>query len=69
MVAYENDCVGCEPWMGCLGDACPYRNVPYYYCDECGDECDPEELHWVDGKMICEDCLFEMFPKIDVEEV
>ena len=38
MIKYENDCVGCPPNMGCMGDACPYKNVPHYYCDECGEE-------------------------------
>ena len=60
MIRYENDCVGCPPEMGCLGEACPNRNVPYYFCDECGN--DITDAYWVvDGKIICSDCLNEMF--------
>lgn len=40
MVKIENDCVGCPPEMGCLGSSCPYRDVPHYYCDDCGCEDD-----------------------------
>lgn len=69
MVVYEDDCVGCPPHMGCLGGMCPYKSVPYFYCDHCDAECDPEELHYDgEGKMICEECLFDMFPKINVED-
>ena len=59
MVRYENECVGCPPEMGCLGDGCPNRNVPRYYCDECGDEFYPEDLYEYDGKMWCKECLVE----------
>ena len=59
MVCYENECVGCPPERGCLGDACPNRNVPRYYCDKCGDECWPEELYSYDDEMWCRDCLTE----------
>ena len=59
MIEYTNECVNCEPWMGCLGDACPNRNVPHFYCDECGDEYTPDELLEIDGKWVCKECLFE----------
>ena len=65
-VIYEDECVGCPTHMGCLGSACPYKNVPHYYCDVCGEVFDPDELHKVDNDMVCEECLFEMFPKISV---
>ena len=54
MIRIENDCVGCPPEMGCLGDGCPYRNVPYYYCDECGEN---ETLYHFDGEELCIDCI------------
>lgn len=38
MVKYEDECVGCPPELGCLGSACPNRNVPHLYCDKCGKE-------------------------------
>ena len=61
MVKVENECVGCPPEMGCIGIACPYQNVPHYYCDKCKDEVD--ELFDVDGVELCEDCLKKMFRK------
>ena len=57
MIKYEDECVGCPKEMGCLGNACPNRNVPHLYCDKCGDDC--EEL--------CEDCLKERFEKITLD--
>ena len=61
MIKYENECVGCPKEMGCLGSACPYRNVPHLYCDECEDEFDEEDLFTSNGDdMICLDCLLKM---------
>lgn len=37
MIEYTNECCGPCP-MGCLGAYCRNRNVPHYYCDECGAE-------------------------------
>ena len=63
MIKYENECVGCPPERGCLGSACPNRNVPHYYCDRCGEEVD--SYFDIDGEMVCDDCahdiLIEMY--------
>ena len=63
MIKYEDECVGCPPERGCLGSACPNRNVPRYYCDRCGEEVDA--YFDIDGEMICDDCahdiLIEMY--------
>jgi hypothetical protein len=40
MVQYEDECVGCPKEHGCMGSACPNRNVPHLYCDACGEEVD-----------------------------
>lgn len=65
MVKYENDCCGCAvPAYPCMGSACPNRNVPHLYCDECEEEA--EELYKVDGKELCIDCLKKMFEKVEV---
>lgn len=58
MIKYENDCVGCPPEMGCLGSSCPNRNVPYYYCDRCGEEVDA--YFDINGEMICDDCAHDI---------
>lgn len=50
----ENECVGCPPNMGCLGSACPNRNVEHFYCDECKAE---EKLYHYDGKELCIECI------------
>lgn len=52
-----NECVGCPPEMGCLGDSCPNRNVTRLYCDECGDE---TQLYYYDGQELCIDCITEL---------
>lgn len=64
MIEYSNECVGCPPEMGCLGDSCPNRNVPHYVCDKCGIEYEPTELYDVYGEHLCEDCMKLQFPKL-----
>lgn len=57
MLKYENECVGCPSEMGCVGYGCAYRNVPHYYCDDCGDEIDGE-VYGDDGhEHLCVHCL------------
>lgn len=56
----ENDCVGCD--LPCIGNACPYRNVPHYYCDECGDEI---TLYEFEGKELCLDCIEKLLDKVE----
>ena len=62
MTKYENECVGCPPEMGCLGNSCPNRNVKHLYCDKCGEDC--EELYLYDKEELCEDCLKKQFKTI-----
>ena len=52
MIKLENECVGCG--LPCLGDSCPYRNVPHYYCDECGDETD---IYEYEDEELCLSCI------------
>ena len=63
MITYEDECVGCPTEMGCMGSACPYRNVPHLYCDKCKD--DVEKLYKYDGQEICEECLLKEFEVIE----
>lgn len=65
MVKTENQCVGCPTEMGCMGSACPHRNVEVVYCDHCGDEIDRDEVYEVDGEDLCENCLKDKFRKGD----
>lgn len=62
-IIFENECVGCPPDMGCLGDACPKRSVAHFYCDKCDAEVDPEDLYEVDDVDLCIDCLKDKFRK------
>lgn len=54
MIKYKNDCVGCPPEIGCLGNSCPYRSAPYHFCDRCGEEI--EEPIEFEGEELCEEC-------------
>lgn len=55
MMRLEDDCVECE--KPCTS-ACPmYHPQPHYYCDVCGQECDPADLNEVNGVHVCGDCL------------
>lgn len=64
MIDYTNECVGCPPEMGCLGPSCPNRNVPNYFCDECGDSCAPSQLYDVDGRMLCAHCILSQYKTV-----
>lgn len=66
MVKFEDECVGCPTEMGCVGNSCPYRNVPHLYCDKCGEEAD--ELYDLDGEQLCADCVLESLDKVDVSD-
>ena len=65
MIRYENECVGCPPEMGCLGESCPNRNVKRLYCDECKEEV--ETLYVYDDKELCQDCLLNTIEKITLD--
>lgn len=65
MKQYEDHCYDCCTDGRCLGGACPYKNVPVYYCDKCGDEL--SERYVVDDEDYCEYCLKETFKK-DMDE-
>lgn len=51
MLKIENQCVDCG--LPCLGNSCVYRNVPVFYCDQCGDE---GADYRIDREDYCEDC-------------
>ena len=65
MLRVENQCCDCATDnYPCIGELCPNRNVPVYYCDECGFEIDGD-VYEVDGEELCEDCLKDMFKKVE----
>lgn len=54
LICVENECVGCPPEIGCLGDSCPYKNVKRFYCDDCKEE---EPLYEYEGQELCLECI------------
>lgn len=54
MIKYENDCVGCERCYNCGA-----KETPHYYCDECGEECDYDEMIEAGEKHYHEDCWYD----------
>jgi hypothetical protein len=55
MIEYESECVGCTSLgLHCIGEHCPNRNVPHYYCDECGEE---DTLYEYEGEELCIECI------------
>lgn len=63
MIRYENECVGCPQEMGCIGESCPFLNVPRLYCDECDDEQDV--LYWWDDEQLCLDCVEARLERVE----
>lgn len=51
-----DECVSCPPELGCIGSACPYKNVVRYFCDECGEE---GKLYHYEDEELCEECLLK----------
>ena len=51
MYKIENRCVDCG--LPCLGNACSYRNVRVFYCDQCGEE---GADYRIEEEDYCEDC-------------
>ena len=65
MIKFINECVGCPPERGCLGESCPNRNVADLICDECG--CEPDELYVYGNEHLCVDCLKECLDVINYD--
>lgn len=66
-VVFEDECCGCATESyPCMGSACKNRNVPHFYCDNCGDECEPEELYVFDADdaWLCKTCVCERFKTV-----
>ena len=64
MITYEDECVGCQTEMGCMGSACPYMNVPHLYCDKCEEEVD--DLYEWDDEQVCIDCILKSLKKVEI---
>lgn len=63
MKKYENDCCSCAvPAYPCIGESCPLRRVPHWYCDECEDEC---QLYVFEEEELCIDCIKERLEKVE----
>lgn len=56
----EDGCVSCPTGVPCLGKSCPMRRVEHIYCDNCGDEIDPDCVTEIDGCDYCYDCAEEL---------
>lgn len=63
MKRLENECVDCG--LPCLGNSCPNRNVPRFYCDDCGDEA---QLYDFDGEELCISCIEKRLDKVNTYE-
>lgn len=71
MIRYENHCCGCAvPAYPCIGDDCPYVNVPMCYCDYCDNDSHAE--YDIEGEHYCENCakkyLKEVFNDLTLSE-
>ena len=63
VLKYINECCSCAtPGYPCLGDACPNRRVPVYFCDKCKEKIE-DDVYEADEQELCEFCLLEKFRK------
>ena len=60
MMNYESHCVCCD--LPCM-IGCRLKNVPHYYCDNCGEEVPYDELFYGEGGeeycQACYDVIYE----------
>lgn len=72
MIKYKDECCGCAvPGYPCLGNSCPNKNVPRYYCDVCGVGGDIYEVEGEDTDLCeqhLEEYLQESFDELIVPE-
>lgn len=61
MIRLENECVDCG--LPCIGTLCIYKDVPHFYCDECGNE---DDLFEFEGKELCISCIKERLTPVTV---
>lgn len=66
MIKYENECIGCPPDIGCIGESCPYLNVPRLYCDECGNN--EDTLYWWDDQQLCLGCVEARLERVEYDD-
>ena len=64
MIRMEDECVGCPIDMGCLGSACPFKSVPRFYCDRCGEE---SKLYWWNHEQLCLTCIEEELERVEFD--
>lgn len=66
VIEHVNDCVGCPPEIGCMGQSCPYHphdeEREVLVCDACGEEVDDlcRAPYQVEEAWVCECCLKKM---------
>ena len=66
LVYDKGNCVGCPPYMGCLGSMCPMCYETVMICDECGQEVDglyrdEDNVDW------CDECRDKQYTRIDID--
>lgn len=67
MIIYEDDCCDCAvPAYPCLGNSCPRKFVPHYYCDECQAE---DELYEYDDLQLCANCLLSKHKIVVADDI
>lgn len=65
-LVYKDECCQCATEnYPCLGSACPNRNVPHLYCDNCEEEV--EDLYKTEDGELCAECVLKMFEKVEVD--
>lgn len=66
MIKYENECCDCAtPAYPCIGELCPHRRVPHYYCDECKEE--HEAVYEYEDEELCIECIEKRLEKVKGE--
>lgn len=65
MIKFKDECCGCAaPAYPCLGSDCKNRNVPHFYCDNCEEEFEANELYNNDDEDLCQECLLLKFDTV-----
>lgn len=60
----DNECVNCTSMgLPCMGSSCQNRNITRYYCDNCNEEFEAENLYKYKNKELCAKCILENYER------
>lgn len=62
---YVDECCHCATaGYPCTGE---HKHIREYFCDECREEVEPNQLYNYESKDLCAECLLKKFEKVRID--